>query len=159
MLKHSTAVQFASHRTYKYWQYGITNKQNSLYLFVISYPVQSQIHYGCGGGGSGGVWVGGENDSVISSTLKLNPRDSFFVFSREVVVVGREGWQQAARRVAVAPASEPEEAGVSNGHPPRRLQSRIPAPSVLYVTTSRAGTETCAYPPGTSDHSCFLGIL
>jgi hypothetical protein len=59
----------------------------------------------------------------------------------------------------VAPGSEPGEARVSNGHHPRQPQSRIPAPSALYVTTFHAGTETYAYPLGTSDHSCFLGIL
>ena len=130
---------------------------------IIPSSVQSLICYGCGGGGggggSGGVWVGCEDEGVISYILKLNPRDSFFVFSCEVVAVGREGWQQAARRVVVAPGSEPGEARVSNGHHPRQPQCRIPAPSALYVTISHAGTETYAYPPGTSDHSCFLGIL
>lgn len=86
---------------------------------------------------------------VINCIIKLNPRDSFFVFSHEVVVVGREGWQQAARRVVVAPGSEPGEARVSNDHHPRRLQSRIPAPSALYMTTSHASTETYALPLGT----------
>lgn len=121
---------------------------------IIPSSVQSLICYGYGCG----VWVGGEDEGAISCILKLNPRDSF-VFSCEVFVVGREGWQQAARRVVVAPGSEPGEARVSNGQHPRQLQSRIPAPSVLYVTISHAGTETYVYPPGTSDHSCFLGIL
>jgi hypothetical protein len=94
---------------------------------------------------------------AINCIIKLNPRDSF-VFSHKVVV-GREGWQQAARRVVVAPGSEPREARVSIDHHPRRLQSRIPAPSVLYMTTSHAGIETCALPPGIWDHACSPGIL
>ena len=59
----------------------------------------------------------------------------------------------------MAPGSEPGEARVSNAHHPRQPQYRIPAPSALCVTISHAGTETYAYSYGTSDHSCFLGIL
>lgn len=84
----------------------------------------------------------------MNSIIKLNPRDFFFVFWLEVVV-GREGWQQAARKVVVAPGSEPGEARVSNARHLRHLQNHTPAPSALYVTTSRASTETYVSPPGT----------
>lgn len=40
---------------------------------IIPYSVQSLIFYGCGCGGSGGVWIGGEDEGVISCVLKLNP--------------------------------------------------------------------------------------
>jgi len=49
-----------------------------------------------------------------------------------------------AAAAAVALASEPGKARVSNGHHPRQLQSRTPAPNALYVTTFHASTETYA---------------
>jgi hypothetical protein len=77
---------------------------------------------------------------VIKCIVKLNP-EIRFVFLLEVVV-GRDRWQQAARRVVVAPGSEPGEARVSNAHHLRQLQSHTPEPSALCVTTSHASTET-----------------
>lgn len=40
---------------------------------IIPYSVESLIFYGCGSGGSGGVWVDGEDEGVISCIVKLNP--------------------------------------------------------------------------------------